>query len=120
MHYEELVAECLVFMTDPSRRPNTMQRPIANFLNRQISRKGFLSLIIQLFLFIKKKLYGLAAQDTSFSTSVTLGVLHIVTFCGKVFLGERELCDILYEYICIWRSVRLISIIWPYVIWCLA
>ncbi len=29
-------------------------------------------------------------------------------------------CDILYEYICIWRSVWLISIIWPYIIWCLA
>ncbi len=50
-------------------------------------------------------------QDASFSTSATL---------GKDFLGERELCDILWVCICIWRSVRLIFIIWPYLIWCLA
>ncbi len=57
---------------------------------------AFSSLNIQLFLFIKKKLYSLVAQDMSFSTSVTLGVLPIVMFCEKDFLEERELCDILY------------------------
>ncbi len=29
-------------------------------------------------------------------------------------------CDILWVCICIWKSVRLIFSIWPYIIWCLA
>ncbi len=78
------------------------------------------SQIVQPFLFIKKRLNSLAVKDMSFSTSVTLGVLTIITFRVKDFGGERELCDILHEYICIWRSVRLISIVWLYLIWCSA
>ncbi len=36
---------------------------------------------------IEKRLNSLAVQDTSFSTSVTLGLLPIVTCCEKDFLG---------------------------------
>ncbi len=41
------------------------------------------SQIVQPFFFIKKRLNSFSAQDTSFSTSVTLGILPIVTFREK-------------------------------------
>ncbi len=85
-----------------------------------VTKSACLFQIVQPFLFIKKRMNSLVVQATSFSTSVTLGVLLIVTFHEKVFFGDRELWDILHEYICIWRLVLLISIIWPYLIWCSA
>ncbi len=57
------------------------------------------ALDLQPFLVIKRRLNSFAAQDASFSTSVTLGFPPTVTCREEDFLGERELCDILYEYI---------------------
>ncbi len=50
-----------------------------------VTESAFSSQIVTLLLFIKKRLNNLALQDTSFSTSVTLGVLLIVTFLEKDF-----------------------------------
>ncbi len=124
MHYEEWsqTAEIFIMTTlrthheDETRCNDHLQiLKLSNVMESACSPQ-----IVQPFLFIKKRLKSLAVQDKSFSTSVTLGVLPIVTCREKDFWGERELCDILHEYICIYRSVRLISIAWPYFIWCLA
>ncbi len=45
-----------------------------------------------------------------------LEIAHRESLTGTVCMY----CDILHEYICIWRSVWLISIVWLYLIWCLA
>ncbi len=50
-----------------------------------------------------------------------MAYVFIMVYRGALWFIMRERvesidCDILHEYICIWWSVRLISIIWPYLI----
>ncbi len=124
MHYKEWSQTVKIFKMIDLRTNRDNETRCKDHLQilklSNVTESACSSQFVQAFLFIKKRLNSLTAQDTSFSTSVTLGVLPIVTFCEKDFLGERELCDILHEYICIWRSVRLISIVWPYLICCTA
>ncbi len=122
MHYEELSQTVKKSLWWSLFEPIVMMKQVHLQILKlsNVTESACSSQIVQPFLFIKKRLNSLATQDMSFSTSVTLGVLPIVTFREKDFLLERELCDILHEYISISRLVRLISIIWPYLIWCLA
>ncbi len=95
MHYEEWSQTVKIFtmISLPTHRDDkTRCKDYLQILKlSNVTESDCSSQIVQLFLFIKKRLNSFAGQDMSFSTSVTLGVLPIVTFREKDF-GGRGSC----------------------------
>ncbi len=91
MHYEEWSETVEIFMMTALRthhEDKTKCNDLLQILNlSNVTECACSSQIVQTFLFIKKRLNSLATQDTSLSTSVTLGVLPIVTFLEKKLIG---------------------------------